>query len=82
MDLKECRLLVTPTSYGKNDPSLKTELEALLGEVITTERASLRSRLRSLGLQERGRLHCRVDSIGASPCSTLIAEGNLPLWGR
>jgi phosphoglycerate dehydrogenase-like enzyme len=34
MDLKNCRLLVTPTSYGKNDPELKTELERLVGEVI------------------------------------------------
>lgn len=34
MNLKECRLLVTPTSYGKNDPRLKTELEAQVGEVI------------------------------------------------
>ncbi len=34
MNLKECRLLVSPTSYGKNDPRLKTELEALVGEVI------------------------------------------------
>jgi D-3-phosphoglycerate dehydrogenase len=34
MDLKSCRLLVTPTSYGKNDARLKTELEALVGEVI------------------------------------------------
>jgi len=34
MNLKDCRLLVTPTSYGKNDPLLKTELEALVGEVI------------------------------------------------
>ncbi|MHB8089444.1 MAG: phosphoglycerate dehydrogenase [Anaerolineaceae bacterium] len=34
MNLKECRLLVTPTSYGKNDARLKTELEALVGEVI------------------------------------------------
>lgn len=34
MDLKKCRLLVTPTSYGKNDPHLKSELEALVGEVI------------------------------------------------
>ncbi len=34
MNLNECRLLVTPTSYGKNDPRLKTELEALVGEVI------------------------------------------------
>lgn len=34
MNLKDCRLLVTPTSYGKNDPRLKTELEAQCGEVI------------------------------------------------
>jgi D-3-phosphoglycerate dehydrogenase len=34
MDLKSCRVLVTPTSYGKNDPSLKTFLEQQVGEVI------------------------------------------------
>jgi D-3-phosphoglycerate dehydrogenase len=34
MDLKTCRVLVTPTSYGKNDPSLKTYLEERVGEVI------------------------------------------------
>lgn len=34
MNLKECRLLVTPTSYGKNDSRLKTELEAQAGEVV------------------------------------------------
>ncbi len=34
MKLNECRLLVTPTSYGKNDTRLKTELEAQVGEVI------------------------------------------------
>lgn len=34
MDLKECRLLVTPTSYGKQDPRLKIDLEAMVGEVI------------------------------------------------
>ena len=34
MNLKDCRLLVTPTSYGKNDSRLKTELEAQVGEVI------------------------------------------------
>jgi D-3-phosphoglycerate dehydrogenase len=34
MDLKNCRLLVTPTSYGKNDLRLKAELEALTCEVI------------------------------------------------
>jgi D-3-phosphoglycerate dehydrogenase / 2-oxoglutarate reductase len=34
MNLKDCRLLVTPTSYGKNDARLKTELEAQVGEVV------------------------------------------------
>ena len=34
MNLKDFRLLVTPTSYGKNDSRLKTELEAQFGEVI------------------------------------------------
>jgi D-3-phosphoglycerate dehydrogenase len=34
MDLKNCTLLVTPTSYGKNDSSLRTELERLVGKVI------------------------------------------------
>lgn len=34
MDLKQCRVLVTPTSYGRNDPRLKIELEEQVGEVI------------------------------------------------
>jgi D-3-phosphoglycerate dehydrogenase len=34
VDLKQCRVLVTPTSYGKADRRLKTELETLVGEVI------------------------------------------------
>lgn len=34
MNLKDCRVLVTPTSYGKDDPTLKSDLEALVGEVI------------------------------------------------
>jgi D-3-phosphoglycerate dehydrogenase len=33
-DLKQCRLLVTPTSYGKSDPRLFSELETSVGEVI------------------------------------------------
>ena len=33
-DLKTCRVLVSPTSYGKSDPRLKSELEAAVGEVI------------------------------------------------
>lgn len=34
MDLKKCRLLVTPTSYGIYDPSLKTDLENQVDSVI------------------------------------------------
>jgi D-3-phosphoglycerate dehydrogenase len=37
MNLNECRLLVTPTSFGKNEPALRYELEALVGEVIYNE---------------------------------------------
>lgn len=33
-DLKDCRVLVTPTSYAKNDPRLKSELEAQVGQVV------------------------------------------------
>ena len=33
MNLKQAHLLVTPTSFGKNDPRLKNELEALTGSV-------------------------------------------------
>jgi D-3-phosphoglycerate dehydrogenase len=32
--LSQCRLLVTPTSYGKNDARLKSQLEAEVREVI------------------------------------------------
>lgn len=34
MDLKQYTVLVTPTSYGKSDPRLKTMLEAAVGRVI------------------------------------------------
>ncbi len=34
MDLKTCRVLVTPTSFGKYNPQLKTELEGQVREVI------------------------------------------------
>lgn len=33
-DLSSCRVLVTPRSYGQNDPCLRTELERRVGEVI------------------------------------------------
>src|SRR5512140_2091934 len=32
--LKECRVLVTATSYGKNDPALFSQLESQVGEAI------------------------------------------------
>ena len=34
IDLRKTRILVTPTSYAKNDPSLRNELEAEVSEVI------------------------------------------------
>jgi D-3-phosphoglycerate dehydrogenase len=34
LDLRSCRVLVTPTSYARDDPRLRTELEAAVGEVI------------------------------------------------
>jgi D-3-phosphoglycerate dehydrogenase len=34
MDLKQSRFLVTPISYGRADPRLKTDLEDLVGEVV------------------------------------------------
>ncbi len=34
MELKNCRVLVTPSSYGKTDSRLLEELESLVGEVI------------------------------------------------
>ena len=33
-DLSLCRVLVTPRSFGRHDPQLKTELEAAVGEVV------------------------------------------------
>lgn len=37
-DLKTCRVLVTPASYGRHDPRLRADLEAAVGEVIYSER--------------------------------------------
>lgn len=34
MDLKRCRVLVTPTSFGKSDNGVRTELEAAVGDVV------------------------------------------------
>ena len=37
-DLSEFRVLVTPTSYGANDISLRTELEAQVKQVVYNPR--------------------------------------------
>ncbi|RPJ34869.1 MAG: hypothetical protein EHM35_09540 [Planctomycetaceae bacterium] len=34
IDLKQCRVLVTATSYAMNDPTLRSDLESAVGEVI------------------------------------------------
>lgn len=34
MDLQACRVLVTPTSFGKGDPRIRKELESAVGQVI------------------------------------------------
>lgn len=34
VDLGACRVLVTPTSFGRGDPRVRTELQAAVGEVI------------------------------------------------
>jgi len=36
-ETKSCRVLVTPTTFGKSDPRLRQELEAAVGEVIYNE---------------------------------------------
>ncbi len=33
-DLKDCKILVSPTSYGSQDPALKADLEAAVGDVV------------------------------------------------
>ena len=39
-DIKKCRILVTPTSFGKSDPSLISFLENEVGEVIYNKKGS------------------------------------------
>lgn len=49
-DLKSCRVLVTPTSFGKGDPGLVAELESAVGEVVynTTGHPLASAELRTL----------------------------------
>jgi phosphoglycerate dehydrogenase-like enzyme len=44
MDIKKAKIAVTPTSFGKNDPSLRTYLESRVGTVVyNTTRKPLKS---------------------------------------
>jgi D-3-phosphoglycerate dehydrogenase len=49
-DLKSCKILVTPTSYGQNEPRLRHELEAQVGEVVynTTGRPLASTEVRAM----------------------------------
>jgi hypothetical protein len=56
MDLKSCRVLVTPASYGDNDPELLKELEEQVGQVVYNPEK------RPLTSQEVARLITNCDS--------------------
>jgi len=49
-NLKDCRVLVTPTSYANHDPTLRTVLESEVGEVVynTTGKPLSSSKLQEL----------------------------------
>jgi phosphoglycerate dehydrogenase-like enzyme len=49
-DLRACRVLVTPATYAKHEPRLRSELEAAVGEVVyhTTGRPLTSAELRDL----------------------------------
>ncbi len=49
-DLKDCKVLVTPTSYGSQEEALKTDLESTVGEVVynTTGKPLSSSQLQDL----------------------------------
>lgn len=55
MDLLRCRVLVTPTSWGKNDPRLRRELAQAVGEVVYNPTG------RPLGSAELARLLRGID---------------------
>ncbi len=70
-DLKDCKILVTPTSYGSQEPGLKTDLEALVGEVIynTTGKPLSSEQLQEL-LPDVDGLIAGLDEIDAKALSS------------
>ena len=54
-------LLVTPTSYGKNDARLRSELESIVGQVIyNPNRQAAHLGRGGAAAARHGRLHCRA----------------------
>ena len=78
--LKECKVLVTPTSYGSQDPSLMTDLENLVGDVIfnTTGKPLRSDQLQELLVDVDGMI-AGLDEIDAS---ALDAAPNLKIIAR
>jgi len=79
-NLKDCKVLVTPTSYGSQDQSLKTDLETLIGEVVynTTGKPLSSDQLQGL-LQDVDGMIAGLDEINAS---ALDAAPNLKVIAR
>jgi D-3-phosphoglycerate dehydrogenase len=64
--LKECKVLVTPRSYGSQDPSLKTDLEEMVGEVVyNTTGKSLQSEQLQEMLKDVDGMIAGLDDIDA-----------------
>ena len=81
-DLKDCKILVTPTSYGSQDPKLKTELEELVGEVVynNTGKPLSSDQLKELLVDVDGYI-AGLDEIDAGAFdSRSLVEGSFKIW--
>lgn len=80
MDLKHCRVLVTPTSFGKSDPRVRTELEAAVGEVVYNPQS------RPLKSQEVGELlpgcHGYIAGVDEIDAAALTSADKLRVIAR
>lgn len=78
--LKDCRVLVTSTSYAMNDPTLRTDLEAAVGEVIYNSHehplsaAELISTIRGIDGMIAGLDYINDQVIEAANCLRVIAR--------
>ena len=78
--LKELRVLVTPTSYGRNDQELKRHLEAAVGEVVynTTGRPLNSEELREI----IGSFHGYIAGLDCIDSQVIRAAKNLKVIAR